>query len=342
MAWTSLPTNYTDAVWTGLRKYTQQTNSDGTISFNDVTEYTNRENSFFGAKDANAMNEAMNYIMEMLESGTDLYSEFTTYFATQKTLFEKKGGTTLDTVLADLEGDFDTWFATIKDKLDGDSAGKLNTRCDDMEVDIADLESNQGYLLSTDGTKTSAACKALSDLETYTSSLDTDEFVVGRTGTKVLGKMTLSTFAAKIINSRLWSDLKTTTKTILGAINELVSSVSDLTINTGDTFTISNVSIGAGYTSSTTVVYMTFPINKPISSAVTKVSVSNLKCRVLQNGKYLFGSTSSAMVTPSSVSAAITKGVGVRLVITFSSSTNATALMACGVQIESGLKFTFS
>ena len=66
MAWQLLPTNYTDAVWNGLKRYTEISNEDGTVSFQDVTQYTNRENSFFGAKDANRMNEALNIIMSMV------------------------------------------------------------------------------------------------------------------------------------------------------------------------------------------------------------------------------------------------------------------------------------
>ena len=49
MAWTLLPTNYTDAVWDGMKKYNQINNPDGTISLQDVTVYTNKENSFFGS-----------------------------------------------------------------------------------------------------------------------------------------------------------------------------------------------------------------------------------------------------------------------------------------------------
>lgn len=88
MAWTLLNTNYTDAAWTGLKKYSQINNDDGTVSFQDVTTYTNKENSFFGAKDANAMNEALNRLMSMVENGTDLYESFTNYFNDQKTKFE--------------------------------------------------------------------------------------------------------------------------------------------------------------------------------------------------------------------------------------------------------------
>lgn len=66
MAWTNLPTNYTDAVWSGLKRYLMVNNEDGTVSFQDVTVYSNKENSFFGAKDANSMNEALNTIVSMI------------------------------------------------------------------------------------------------------------------------------------------------------------------------------------------------------------------------------------------------------------------------------------
>ena len=72
MAWTNLPTNYTDAIFTGLRKYSPVTNSDGTVSFVDVTVYENRENSFFGANDANQMNRAINEIMNSTSSAPSM------------------------------------------------------------------------------------------------------------------------------------------------------------------------------------------------------------------------------------------------------------------------------
>ena len=87
MAWVLLPVNYTDAVWVGLKRYNQIDNEDGTISLQDVTVYSNKEKSFFGAKDANRMNEALNTIMSMVENGTDLYAAFQNYFAEQKALF---------------------------------------------------------------------------------------------------------------------------------------------------------------------------------------------------------------------------------------------------------------
>lgn len=157
MAWENLPTNYTDAVWSGLKRYSMINNEDGTVSFQDVTVYSNKENSFFGAKDANRMNEALNTIMSMLENGTDLYSAFQDYFATQKTLFEDTATATqtdFEEYVADLkaEGDeiietiktdyrdeitefeaaqeqvFNTWFEVIKGQLSEDVAGNLQNQ----------------------------------------------------------------------------------------------------------------------------------------------------------------------------------------------------------------------
>ena len=64
MVWEPLPTDYTDAVWSGLKRYLMTNNDDGTVSFVDVTIYDQKEKSFFGAKDANSINEAINNIMQ--------------------------------------------------------------------------------------------------------------------------------------------------------------------------------------------------------------------------------------------------------------------------------------
>lgn len=169
MAWKLLPTDYMDAVWSGLKRYTQVDNSDGTVSFNDVTTYTNKEKSFFGAKDANRMNEALNYIMSMLENGTNLYEEFQTYFATQKELFKSSGDSSYqeltqyfvnlkaqgDSSLAQIEktyeehmttyeseqtAAFNTWFAGIKGKLNEDIAGSLQNQITEVDERLAALE----------------------------------------------------------------------------------------------------------------------------------------------------------------------------------------------------------
>lgn len=74
MSWKKLPTNYTDANWEGLKKYTEINNPDGSVSFEDITDYTQKENSFFGAKDANAINSAINEIHEKLDITEDEYN----------------------------------------------------------------------------------------------------------------------------------------------------------------------------------------------------------------------------------------------------------------------------
>lgn len=154
MAWETLRTDYVDAVFEGLRKYQQIENSDGTLSFADVTSYTVKENAFIGAKDINAMNTAMNLIMAALNDGTDLYDVFTEFFENQQELFEQTAGEYNDgfeEYLANLRIDveaqcsqlqqdyiteitnfedkqemaFNTWFALVKDQLSEDAAGQI-------------------------------------------------------------------------------------------------------------------------------------------------------------------------------------------------------------------------
>lgn len=169
MAWTLLPTDYTDAVWSGLKKYTQIDNADGTVSFRDDTTYTNKEKSFFGAKDANRMNEALNTIMSMLENGTDLYEAFQNYFAAQKELFdgkadkeyddfvayakdlEKQGDEIIDGIKTDYRKEiteyesvqqqiFNAWFQAMKDQLSQDAAGSLQNQCTELDERLSLLE----------------------------------------------------------------------------------------------------------------------------------------------------------------------------------------------------------
>ena len=162
MSWTPLKENYTDAVWSGLKKYNLINNEDDTVSLQDVTQYSQKENSFFGSLDANAMNAAINVIMAMLENGTDLYTNFQKYFATQQTLFEteatdkqtgfstyvanleKEGDEIIETIKTDYSTEitefedtqekiFNVWFAAVQGQLSGDVAGKIINRLDNME-----------------------------------------------------------------------------------------------------------------------------------------------------------------------------------------------------------------
>lgn len=165
MAFTPLKTDYKDMTWNGLKKYTQIDNNDGTLSFRDDTVYTDKEKSFFGAKDANQMNEALNYIMTKLENGTDLYSEFQEFFRSQKKRFLSSGQATLEELkqaakmdrdtfeqfIKDLKNQsvarmeiyenqqkavFELWFKEIKATLSGDVAGNLTTKITALEDKI--------------------------------------------------------------------------------------------------------------------------------------------------------------------------------------------------------------
>lgn len=158
MAWKLLPVDYTDAVWAGLKRYNQINNEDGSVSFQDITAYTGKEKSFFGAKDANRMNEALNTIMSMVENGTDLYTAFQNYFAEQKTLFEQEAdskATEFDNYTDNLEQEYkasmaafesqqqqiyNAWFQAMKDQLSKDAAGNLQNQCTELDKRLTLLE----------------------------------------------------------------------------------------------------------------------------------------------------------------------------------------------------------
>lgn len=152
MSWPLLPVDYTDAVWSGLKRYNQISNQDGTVSLQDVTQYSNKEKSFFGALDANRMNEALNTIMSMVEDGTDLYEAFQNYFNTQKGLFEAAADATkseFDDYTEDIKIDyreemdafesqqqalFTLWFDLIKGQLSQDAAGNLQNQINALDT----------------------------------------------------------------------------------------------------------------------------------------------------------------------------------------------------------------
>lgn len=179
MAWELLPVNYTDAVWSGLKRYNEVRNEDGTVSFQDVTVYSNKETSFFGAKDANRMNEALNTLMSMVENGTDLYTAFQNYFNTQKGLFEDTANATQqsfneyvdglkaegDSVILTIKTDyrkeitdfenqqeqlFTTWFEFVKGQLGEDVAGKLQNQINALDIKTDGFEA-RNTTFSEDG-----------------------------------------------------------------------------------------------------------------------------------------------------------------------------------------------
>lgn len=151
MAWELLPVNYTDVSWVGLKKYNQISNHDGTVSFQDVTQYSNLDNSFYGARDANRVNEAINTIMSMVEGNTDLYSAFQNYFNTQKSQFQSRGNSTISDIentfrshMDNYEREqveaFNTWFNGIKNQLSGNAVGNLQNQVNEVDDRLARLE----------------------------------------------------------------------------------------------------------------------------------------------------------------------------------------------------------
>lgn len=151
MAWELLRVDYTDASWTGLKKYNQISNHDGTVSFQDVTQYSNLDNSFYGARDANRVNEAINTIMSMIEGNNDLYTAFQNYFNTQKSQFRSRGDASINEIentyrthMNDYEREqvaaFTTWFNGIKNQLSGNAVGNLQNQVNEVDDRLARLE----------------------------------------------------------------------------------------------------------------------------------------------------------------------------------------------------------
>lgn len=62
----ALKENYKDDVFTGKRKYNLINNDDGTISLDDVTEYS-QEGDSFGAKDINDITNTINKSLSVTE-----------------------------------------------------------------------------------------------------------------------------------------------------------------------------------------------------------------------------------------------------------------------------------
>lgn len=217
MSWTPLKENYTDAVWSGLRKYNLIENSDDTISLQDVTVYSQKENSFYGALDANRTNAAINVIMAMLENGTDLYTNFQNYFTTQQTLFEetadeKQAGLTAyvadleaqgDALIQQIETDysaeiqnfedvqeqiFNVWFASVRGQLDGDVAGQIINRLN--AIDEREFNRYYGMCTKTTSIATVNGNKVITENDTGELVQAVTTISTGATGKQIVTVVT--------------------------------------------------------------------------------------------------------------------------------------------------------
>lgn len=195
MAFELLRTDYVDAVFEGLRRYIIGDNGDGTVSFIDVTNYTVREGSFFGAKDANAINTAVNAILAALNNGTNLYDVFTMFFETQKALFEKESDTKqegFEQYITDLraymdgkwdelkdeytgdiqyfkdvqENAFNVWFQMVRDQLTNDVAGHLQTQIGNLQELTTNNSSNLVEAVNEVNESVTANVEKIGELDT--------------------------------------------------------------------------------------------------------------------------------------------------------------------------------
>lgn len=227
MAWELLPVNYTDATWSGLKKYTEVQNSDGTVSFQDVTVYSNKENSFFGAKEANRMNEALNTLMSMVENGTDLYTAFQNYFTTQKGLFEDTADATQEDFTAYVEG------------LEAQGDSIIQTIKTDYSKEIADFETQQEQLFNTwfEFVKNQLGEDVAGNLQNQIDSLDvkTDGFDPRKTVFSADGQIITETYGNKKIETNFVSADKIVQKLYEGELLTLTKTITfsgdGLTIN---------------------------------------------------------------------------------------------------------------
>jgi len=128
MSWKLLPTNFKEALWSGLKKYKLIQNDDDTVSLEDVTEYIVREFAFFNSYHANRMNEALNIIMSMIENGTNVYEAFLIYFEEQKIKFENQANINEEQWRREFEVRAEQWFDTIRGILNTDAAGNLQNQ----------------------------------------------------------------------------------------------------------------------------------------------------------------------------------------------------------------------
>lgn len=108
----------------------------------------------------------------------------------------------------------------------------------------------------------------------------------------------------------------------------------------GDSITLTIYAVGYVTTGGKEVA-MYVPLSRPIiaGGSVSVASVNGLTIR--QNGKYLYSSSASNSVNPSSFRAAIVgSGCGVNIVATFGNTVNATVNDVCS--ITASIKITFS
>lgn len=164
----------------------------------------------------------------------------------------------------------------------------------------------------------------------------TDEAVVNASNRT--SRITLANLFERLVNVFTHSSFSTTSKTVVGAVNELNTKQY---YQAGDSVTLSTTLHTAGFvTAGSANVCFTIPLTQSVASDVNVVSASGMKLIIRQDNNYTHGSSASTSVAPGSVSITATP-FGLKVICTMSATTNAVNNAPCGIAIDSGLKITF-
>lgn len=161
MAKSTLPENFKDDVLAtsmgGKRRYRLIHNSDGTVSLEDATTYT-QVGSNFGASQVNATNAAVNASLATDGNASNVVNSFSQASARSNLSNGERLSVSLGKIMK--------WFADLKDSAFRSVANNLSTSSSGGSV----LDAYQGYLLNNNKVATSNVIDSLSDVVANTQS----------------------------------------------------------------------------------------------------------------------------------------------------------------------------
>lgn len=157
----TLPTNFKDDVLAssmgGKRRYRLIHNSDGTVSLEDATTYT-QIGSNFGAAQVNNANAAVNASLATDGNASNVVNSFSQASARSNLSTGEKLSVSLGKIMK--------WFADLRDSAFRSVANNLATSSGGLAV----LDAYQGYLLNNNKLNTSNVIDTLSDVIANTQS----------------------------------------------------------------------------------------------------------------------------------------------------------------------------
>lgn len=161
MAKSTLPVNFKDDVLAasmgGKRRYRLIHNSDGTVSLEDTTTYT-QVGSNFGAAQVNATNAAVNASLATDGNASNVINSFSQASERSNLSTGEKLSVSLGKIVK--------WFADLRDSAFRSVANNLSTSSSGSSV----LDAYQGYLLNNSKVNTSNVIDSLSDVVANTQS----------------------------------------------------------------------------------------------------------------------------------------------------------------------------